>query len=196
MKRTRVLSSQEVHELNDSLQYFSMEELRELCGQYSLPSNGNKVALINRIITFIQTGAITQLPVIPEISRARRGQKYELKPDTVMLYGSYKNDAKTRSFFKSIIGDYFHFTAYGIDWLNERWFSGNPPTYSEFAEFWKNEYAFRTQTKVSPKKEWAYINFTQRFLQKNPLASRVEINEAWQAEKRVHIEIVKKLLGQ
>ena len=68
-----------------------------------------------------------------------------------MLKGGYKNDLKTRIFFKSIIGDYFHFTAFGIDWLKEQWMKGEPPTYKKFADMWTKEYAYREANGSSQK---------------------------------------------
>ncbi len=57
----------------------------------------------------------------------------------MILKGSYKNDLKTRLFFKNIVGDHFHFTAFGIDWINEKWMEGNPPTYRDYATMWQSE---------------------------------------------------------
>ena len=101
----------------------------------------------------------------------------------MILKGSYKNDLKTRLFFKSIIGDHFHFTAFGIDWINARWFAGNPPTYQEFADMWITESEKRVLEGSVPKKEWAYINFTQKFIAQVPNASRQQLLYAWETER-------------
>lgn len=61
-------------------------------------------------------------------------------------------------FLKKLIGDYFHFTAFGVDWVDERWMDGNPPTYQEFVDMWRAEYKRRQETPANPKEEWAYIN--------------------------------------
>ncbi len=191
----KLLNAHELNDLHEALYYMKINELKGLCATYSLPIKGNKVALINRITVFIETGKVVHLQEIPSISKANKNRiDYSLELDALMLYGAYKNDAKTRSFFKTVFGNHFHFTAFGIDWLNERWISGNPPTYREFALFWQQEYLNRKQTKVVPKKEWAYINFTQQFLIHNPAASKKEIITAWEKERMQYVYKIKNLL--
>jgi hypothetical protein len=109
-----------------------------------------------------------------------------------MLKGGYKNDLKTRIFFREIIGQHFHFTAFGIDWLESRWMDGNPPTYQEFADMWSKEYEFRTAYGSAPKAEWAYINFVKMHSNENPNASRNEILSSWEIERTKHKELVDK----
>ncbi|MCK4934460.1 MAG: hypothetical protein KAR79_02625 [Simkaniaceae bacterium] len=122
----------------------------------------------------------------PKESCAQRGKTYPIDENGLMLKGVYKNDLKTRLFFKRLIGSYFHFTAFGIDWLNERWMEGKPPTYCEFAQMWKEEYLKRKKTPVSPKEEWAYINFVREFLSDSRAASQESINQAWKAKRIDH----------
>lgn len=188
------LNNNDLQLLNESLHYLKMIELKHLCKRYNLSTEGNKVVLIERIVKFFQTGEEATAPEIPFQSKAQKGKIYPITAHGLMLHGAYKNDLKTREFFKKLIGNYFHFTAFGIDWLNERWLAGNPPTYAEFAEYWKKEYASRQSKKPAPKKEWAYINFTQRILKQHPTASRHEINEAWELERLIYVNIVKKIL--
>ncbi len=49
-------------------------------------------------------------------------------------------------------------SAFGIDWLNERWMDGNTPTYQEFADMWEAGYRRRKERGEKPKEEWAYIS--------------------------------------
>lgn len=111
-----------------------------------------------------------------------------------MLRGVYKNDLKNRLFFKGLIGDHFHFTAFGIDWLNKRWMDGHPPTYREFALMWQEEYAQRKRSVVQPKKEWAYINFVQHYGAQHSNASRTRMMQAWALEREQHIKRIEQLL--
>lgn len=181
------LSEPDRQRFHESLFYLKMEELRDICKRLLLPSSGKKIDLIERIWHFLTTGEVIKQAIIPEISRAQKGKAYPLKPDTLILFGSYKNDLKTRLFMKKLVGDHFHFTAFGVDWTMERWLAENPPTYQEFADFWQREYMRRKQLAASPKQEWAYLSFVQRFLQLKPKASRSEIVAAWEElrEKRV-----------
>ncbi len=145
----------------------------------SLSEAGKKSELITRIMRFVQTGEITQLPTIPAQSRAKNYPQQSLTLSGLMLYGGYKNDARTRAFFKKLIGDHFHFTAFGIDWLNDRWLQGNPPTYQEFAAYWVQEMKVNAREARTPKKEWAYINFLQRMQREKPEALKNELMRDW-----------------
>lgn len=169
-------------ELKTCLLYLHVEELREIADRLALSVKGNKGALIQRILHFRQTGERLIVPKFPAVSCAKKGGVYPLKEEGLMLKGAYKNDLKTRLFFQQLIGANFHFTAFGIDWLNERWMAGNPPTYREFATMWQEEYARRKRMPAAPKEEWAYINFVK----KNPGTDRESLLRAWEAERLKH----------
>lgn len=172
--------------LKQSLMYLNVNELRDLAIKLSLIDKGNKIAIILRILHFFETGQKLILPQFPEKSCSRRGVSYPLGEHEIMLKGAYRNDLKTRLFFKLLIGKHFHFTAFGIDWLNERWMEGNPPTYREFAMMWQDEYQKRKKWPVAPKEEWAYIRFMQKHLRDFPDATKESINSAWEFERQKH----------
>ena len=180
--------------LNTSLNFLHVSELREICTKLAILDKGKKDAIILRIVHFLQTGEIIKEPKIPAISLAQRGQNYALQPDALILKGAYKNDLNTRLFFKKLIGDHFHFTAFGQDWIMERWLAGNPPAHQEFADMWQKEYTKRKTIPSIPKAEWAYINFTQKFMQQYPKASHTDIITAWEAERQKHKKIVDQIL--
>ncbi len=173
----------DVTNLRKSLMFYHVKELRELAVRLSLVDRGNKKMIILRICHFLSTGEKLAVPKFPKESCAQRGKTYHLEQNALMLKGAYKNDLKTREFFKSFIGPHFHFTAFGIDWLNEKWLEGNPPTYLEFANMWEDEYRRRKENPASPKEEWAYINFVKKFLEVSPEATQSNIHKAWQKER-------------
>ncbi len=181
--------------LQNALLYLKMRQLTALCKKLDLDTNGKKGELIERITTFVTTGKKTTTPQIPAASKAQRGKVYPLAPETVMLFGSYTNNLATRNFFKQLIGDHFHFTAYGIDWLNERWMASNPPTYQEFADFWEAERVRRKKVKPDPKEEWAYINFLQDYYAKYPKAPKGDAMAAWKAKQQEMAELVWNMLN-
>lgn len=180
------LTKEQSHILKESLYFLKMPQLKKACDLFSLPSNGKKIDLITRILSFVQTGKIIHAPTIPEESHARNYPVQAISSSALMLYGSYKNDAETRAFFKKIIGPHFHFTAFGVDWLNDRWLKGHPPTYQEFADYWVQETARRKRTRAAPKAEWRYINFLQQMQKEQPSLSKAELMKKWkklQADK-------------
>ena len=181
-------------QISESLLFFHVGELKELAQRLGLSDQGTKLILVNRVIHFLKTGEKLRAIPFPQKSCAPRGQKTLLDPKAYMLYGSYKNDLDSRLFFKKLIGEFFHFTAFGIDWLNERWIQADPPTYQEFADMWVNEYARRKLEPQAPKQEWAYIRFVQNYLKSNPNASRDVLMNAWYLEREKHKKVVLKLL--
>lgn len=186
MNDQKFLTKEKQLVLNDALYYMKMDELKKACVILSLPNHGKKIDLITRIITFVQSGKIITSPTIPKESRSTSHPAQPLTMSSLMLYGSYKNDARTRTFFKKLIGPQFHFTAFGIDWLNDCWLRGEPPTYQEFANYWIKETKHREQIKPRPKDEWKYINFLQQMNKENPLLSKKELMDRWkklQADK-------------
>lgn len=182
------------NQLHSALLYLKMHQLTAICKKLDLESTGKKGELIERITTYIATGKKITLPPIPEVSKAQRGKTYPLAPEVLILYGSYANDLATRNFFKQLIGDHFHFTAYGIDWLNERWMAGHPPTYQEFASFWEVERIRRKKTKPNPKEEWAYINFLQDYYAQHPHATKNEATVAWKVKQQEMVKLVWQML--
>jgi len=176
------LEKSEIDSLRSSLLFLHVEELRDLSARLALNDKGNKKAMILRICHFLLTGEKLVTPKFPRESCAKRGQEYPLEPHELMLKGAYKNDLKNRLFFKRLVGSHFHFTAFGIDWLNDRWMKGNPPTYLEFANMWEQEYQRRKKTPAAPKEEWAYINFVKKF----PKSDKEAIHSAWSAEREKH----------
>ncbi len=175
-----------------SLHYLHVSELKVHCENLNLSVKGKKIDLINRIIHLLKTGEKINLSEYPITSVSKDRNNRVLTVDALMLKGVYKNDLKTRLFFKETIGGHFHFTAFGIDWLESRWMDGNPPTYQEFADMWSKEYAFRKTYGSTPKAEWAYINFVKMYLNENPHASRNEILNGWELERTKHKELVDK----
>ncbi len=161
-----LLPLKEQSTLQDALHYMKMAELK-------------KALLIERILTLIKDGIVILVPQAPVASLAKNHPIQSLSPSSLMLYGSYKNDLKTRNFFKKLIGPQFHFTAFGIDWLNEHWLQGKPPTYQEFADFWSQETAQHKQEKPKPKDEWMFIRFMQQMEKEEPEAKQEDLLHAW-----------------
>jgi len=140
------LDTNQQQKLNCALFYLKVKELKNLCQRYSIEPHGEKIDLIKNIYQFVTTGKPTIAPVIPNISKAKKNILYSLNLETLILYGNFKNDLKTRIFFKSLIGNHFHYTAFGIDWIKKNWFAGTPPTYGEFAIYWQKEHTHRTSS--------------------------------------------------
>lgn len=95
--------------LQESLNYLHVGELKDYCSLLLLSTKGKKLAIIARIIHFLKTGEKIEVQKYPAVSCARASKTVTLQPDGLMLKGSYKNDLKTRLFFKNLMGVFsFH----------------------------------------------------------------------------------------
>ena len=191
-----LLSQEDQSILNDALYYMKMTELKNACLMLKLPSQGKKIELIKRIMTFVKSGKIIENPKLSEKSLAKNYPAQYLSPDSLMLYGSYKNDARTRAFFKNLIGSHFHFTACGLDWLNDRWLKGNPPTYQEFANYWIEETKRHKLENPKPKDEWQFINFLQQMNKENPPLAKDDLMVKWKQLQASKLNQAKKILNK
>ncbi len=190
------MNGMSMEQLALSLHYLHVAELRLYCEKLSLTTTGNKRDLIERIVHFVKTGEKIGIPPYPEQSVSKKRACIPLHLDSLMLKGCYKNDLNTRLFFKNIIGQHFHFTAFGIDWLEQRWRDGAPPTYQEFSEMWVTEFERAKIDGRPPKQEWAYIRFVQNYLIENPNASRADIVNNWERERQYHIQSLDKFFNR
>jgi hypothetical protein len=179
-----------VNDLNDALHYLKVEELKEVCLKLQITPRGKKAAMIADILK----GTNQTIQPLPSICKAQKGASYPLHPKTLMLNGAFKNDARTRAFFKSLIGPHFHYTVYGLDWLKNRWQQGNPPTYQEFAEFWQSEYLNRKGKKSPLKKEWAYLNFLRNCKRENPHLTKDQLLDRWESTRLAQVKKANRLL--
>lgn len=149
---------QTIDYLHSLLLYFNMQELRDLAQNLNLSRAGLKLQLIQKIMSKLSGGQHV-LSSAPQYS-AKRQKEANLAPEKLILQAEYKNNLRIRLFFKDLIGEHFHFTVFGHDWLKARWAHNQPPTYQEFADFWQQEYALRKQGKrEKPKEEWAYLTY-------------------------------------
>lgn len=195
MKHQFDISNEKLDQIYEALVYLKMQELRDLLIHLSLPSKGKKNLLIKRIFCFMKTGEIIETPLIPKSAHAPKRYKRKLAPEEPIYYKSYKSDLESRLFFKQLIGEHFHFTAFGNDWLTEKWLRGQTPTYQEYADFWQFEMTKRANSPADPKKEWAYLNFCQHYLKQYPNASRTEMVKAWETKRQTMVDLVHSILG-
>src|SRR5271170_1376815 len=95
------LTSQEINELDTSLHYCKVDELKTICDQLNILPKGQKAHLIASIMHFIKSGKQLSQKTIPTSSRKQLGKNYPLAPDTHITYGDFKNDLATRMFLKN-----------------------------------------------------------------------------------------------
>ena len=193
MKRSEI-TVKKLSQLDQSLLFLHVAELKQIAIDLELKPSKKKIHIISQIMLFPSTGKKSTTAPFPIVSLGKPIKNMPVKAETKMLKGQYKNDLKTRIFFKTLIGPYFHFTASGIDWLNDRWMKGTPPTYQEFANMWQEAYEQQKIDPLAPKMEWAYIRFVQAYNEQCSHATQSEIIKAWNLEREKHLAIVNTIL--
>jgi hypothetical protein len=111
--------------------YWLCSELRVLCKKYDLPVSGVKADLTARIIRYLETGEI--IHPVPKIKYTFRDSDKEMALEAKVV--NYKNDAKTRAFFKKQIGSHFHFNVHLINFVK----SNKNLTYEGLVQEWLAE---------------------------------------------------------
>lgn len=190
------ISIPEQEQLSQALLFLHVDELKEIVHDFDLHEKGKKIELITRIIHFLTTSEKITTPPFPATSCGKAIKNIQITPQTKMLKGQYKNDLQARLFFKKLIGDHFHFTAFGVDWLNEQWMQGAPPTYQEFANMWQKHYEEQKANPLPAKAEWAYINFIKNFLAAHPHADRDTVMHAWHTERLKQVAWINNFLSK
>jgi hypothetical protein len=182
--------------LRTALNHMNMNELKGACQMLGIIPAGKKGDIIRGISSFVRNGKKPTAQTIPRNCRTHPKGVFPLKPQTPIPFGSFKNNDVTREFLKSLVGQHFHFTAFGQYWIRNRWMKGKPPTYAEFARAWQKEYLRRRALQTArPKKEWAYLNFVQRFVKKSPTTSLNELANEWKKLRASQAALAKQILG-
>ncbi|MEQ9116183.1 MAG: DUF6434 domain-containing protein [Rickettsiales bacterium] len=185
-----LLPAKQLKELETCLNFFKMEELKELKDKYSIKASGKKGEVIKGILAFF-SGDTVAAKAIPKASIAKPEDNLSLNSEALILKNLYKNNDETREFMKQLAGEDFHFTAAGQDWIKNRWMEGNPPTYKEFAEFWKG---YKVSKKEKPKDEWAYLNFIQQQSKLNSKLSMNKIKAKWAKHRMEQVNKAKEII--
>jgi hypothetical protein len=112
--RPRLEKGMAVQHLRDY--YWLKQELTDFARELGLASTGQKLALLDRIERHLE-GRPERRTGSPSKSLARDSDQ-PLTLDRRVV--NFKSDQKTRDFFKSVIGDGFHFTAHLNQYMRAR----------------------------------------------------------------------------
>jgi hypothetical protein len=170
-------------EILDALQYMRLDELKRFCAPpRTIPIDGEKKLVIKRVKHYLETGEILHAFPTPPVSLAKPFTHYPLTPDTLILQGAYRADDPTRTLIRSLIGIHFNFTEFGQNWIETRWDFGSPPTYTEFAKAWQEEFELRRKLDYQSVSEddQLYLNFAKSYTGTHPSALKREIDHVWE----------------
>lgn len=155
--------------------YWLKAELIKFCKANDLAIVGSKQEIVQRIEAFIATGCKIQ----PKISKSgARDSHQQIEAGT--LVKNYNNDALTRRFFVSQVGEHFHFNAYLRQFTNKE----NIPsglTYGDLVVGWLAEESKKenSQYKTSIENQFEYNRFVRDFYASEKGKSHAEMVKAW-----------------
>lgn len=157
--------------------YWLKEELYRFCKDISLPANGSKKELTDRIYIYLKTGDI----LIPENKKTPKSYNKELKItlNSVIPKG-YKNDEKHREFFKSVIGSHFKFNVQFMNWMKDN----HGKSYQEAISEWlKIQNYKKSGKKTVISGQFEYNQYTRDFFKANKDYSREDAIKCWKYKK-------------
>lgn len=157
--------------------YWLKEELIHFCKQNSIPSNGSKDELTERIYTYLTTGVIKESSKKTSIKMPVYNAPLSL--DAKIPKG-YKNDEQHRAFFVLIIGDHFKFNVTFMNWMKEN--SGQ--TYRTAVDEWNKIFNEKKGgKKIDISSQFQYNQYTRDFFKANPNAKREDAIKCWKYKK-------------
>jgi hypothetical protein len=163
--------------------YWYLHELAAFCRQHGLAASGQKHELVARIEAFLKTGRRDAAArPRPRTKSAAAIRTDPLTLDTVVT-DNFKCDAETRAFFKSAIGDHFHFTAHLQQFRREQQRNGVRLTYGDLVREWLAEHERRKDPKYKSTiaRYWQYNQFVRDFMADKPRNAGKGISEAARA---------------
>ena len=147
--------------------YWYLNELTAFCRQYGLPSTGQKHELVKSVEHYLGTGKRASGPKPAKNPLRRIGRVSPEGPITLEtpVTEAYKCDDRTRAFFKSILGEHFHFTAHQQQFRREKMRRGEALTYGDLAREWTAERERRKDPhyKSQIAGSWQYNQFVRDF---------------------------------
>lgn len=181
--------------------YWLKVELVAFCKDLSIPRNGSKQELTDRIYHYLTTGKI--LKTCYKTQTKRSGFVTGNPTLESKISDNYKNDATHRAFFKKVIGKHFKFNVPFIEWIKNT----SDKTYLDAVNEWKRIY----QEKQSGKRykiasQFKFNQYFRDFFLENPTLSRDDAITCWKHKKSLptsnlkyetaDLEILMKKTGQ
>ena len=161
--------------------YWLKQELIDFCKKHKIYTSGAKADLTKRIKSFLEKGIVEN--VVKNKSYKNRDSDKDIRLDTKVI--NYKNDLKTRFFFKKHIGNHFHFTAHLMKFIKNKHETGKEITYEDLIKEWKDEYKRKQNPDYKTKigKTFEYNQFIRDFFTNNKGKKLSDAIRAWKKIK-------------
>ncbi len=160
--------------------YWIQEELVSFCRKIGINCSGGKIEIANRIVKYLKTGKIEK-----KNTNKNRGTKKGIQriPKNIneVIPDNYSSSQLFKKYFKSIIGQHFHFTAYMAKYMKDR----PEITFKRYINEWQAEYKRRKDKNYHPKimRSCEYNQYIRDFFKDNPKRTRVDAIKYWKIKK-------------
>lgn len=151
--------------------YWEKKELIAFCKKEALPTSGGKIELTERIAFFLETGKT--LPSKTKEKSGARDSSSEITLTTPVI--NYNNDAITREFFKSYLGEKFKFNHFLREFAKQT--NDGSLTYEDLVEGYKQSLSNPKKT-IDP--QFQYNQFCRDFYANEKGKTKADLAKAWQ----------------
>lgn len=157
--------------------YWLKEELYKFCKSISIPANGSKKELTDRIYRYLKTGEIVKSE--KKLKQKKYVSSLQITLESEIPEG-YKNDQNHRTFFKEVIGAHFKFNVQFMNWMKDN----HGRTYQDAVDEWlriAKEKKSGKKTVISG--QFEYNQYTRDFYKANKGYSREDVIKCWKYKK-------------
>jgi hypothetical protein len=158
--------------------YWYKKELQNFCKNLKISTNGKKLELKERIIYFLKTGNLLEKK---SQKKTKRVDVKEISLNSV-IEKNFRMTNQIRNFFKSYIGDHFHFTVHNMLYIKKNL---GKITYEDYINEWKLEFEKRKNKNYKPKisKSCEYNQYIRDFFSENKSLKLKDAIKCWNFKK-------------
>lgn len=154
--------------------YYLKQELIDFCRENGLPTSGDKIELMDRIATFLDTGKA------PAARKSKRkAANISLITDETAIEENIFFSEKHRTFFKEKIGKSFSFNVPFQKWLK----SNAGKTYGEAVQAYHKIIEEKKRNKTEIGRQFEYNTYIRDFFADNCEKSLNEVIICWKYKK-------------
>ena len=167
--------------------YWLKEELVAFCRAFGLPSTGSKEQISANIELFLATGTIKQEKTRAASQEAVRKPEQGSPPQEplsvhTIITTAYRSDQAHRAFFRSLIGQEFHFTVHFMNFMKEN----IGKTYQDAIDEWYRERERKkdrtSRSPIAP--QFEYNQYIRAYFEHNPGKTLQDAIASWNRKKK------------
>jgi hypothetical protein len=178
MKRPELNNNISVSDFKDF--YWLKEELLAFCKSEGIRTNGGKQELADRIVIYLQTGAI-----IKTENKQKRTSNYDWNKSTIdldtIITDNYKNTENVRTFMINAIGSRFRFNVEFLKWTKQNIGKTMRDAIAEWKRITEQKRDKNHKTEIAV--QFEYNTYIRSFLADNPGKTIKDAIKYWKIKR-------------